>query len=141
MSKARIIGAGNAGSLGYGANVNLNTAGGTKKQGSPASLGYRPQEIDRVIKTKATGDKRDFIFSMNQIGGIGRGISPYNPSADGIHKQEPYKYVPPSYYWVSPDIPSPIYPDLSNNPINPGPGINPGGGGGIGPGGGNGLPI
>jgi hypothetical protein len=35
MSKARVIGAGSAGSTIYGCNVNLNTAGGTKKQGLP----------------------------------------------------------------------------------------------------------
>lgn len=38
MSKARIIGAGNAGSLIYNTNVNLDTAGGTKKQGYPSSV-------------------------------------------------------------------------------------------------------
>ena len=134
MSKSRIIGAGNAGSLGYNANVNLNTAGGTKKQGFPSITGYRPREIDNIVKTKATGDKRDFIFSMNQIGGIGRGISPYNPSADGIYKREPYRYVLPTYSIVYNDTSNN---DISNNPISPDPSNNPiqsGGGGGGGPG-------
>ena len=35
MSKARVIGACSAGSTIYNCNVNLNTAGGNKKQGLP----------------------------------------------------------------------------------------------------------
>ena len=66
----------------------MNTAGGNKKQGLPFQLDRRSFQ-HRVVKTKATGDKRDYI-TMNQIGGIGR-VERY-PS-DGIHPREPYKYV------------------------------------------------
>ena len=38
MSKSRMLGAGNASSTVYGANVNLKTCGGNKKQGLPFSL-------------------------------------------------------------------------------------------------------
>ena len=39
MSKSRIMGAGTAGSTIHNCNVNLNTAGGSKKQGFPFTLG------------------------------------------------------------------------------------------------------
>jgi hypothetical protein len=88
MSKARVIGAGSAGSTIYHCNVNLNTAGGNKKQGLPFQLDRRTFQ-NRDVKIKATGDKRDYIFTMNQIGGIGR-IGWY--PRDGIHYLDPYQY-------------------------------------------------
>ena len=88
MSKARVIGACSAGSTIYGCNVNLNTAGGNKKQGLPFQLDRRTFQ-DRAVKRIATGDKRDYIFTLNQIGGIGRvGWYP----RDGIRPRAPYKY-------------------------------------------------
>jgi len=88
MSKARVIGAGSAGSTIYHCNVNLNTAGGTKKQGFPFSLDRRTFQ-DRAVKRRATGDKRNYIFTLNQIGGIGRvGWYP----RDGIRPRAPYPY-------------------------------------------------
>jgi hypothetical protein len=89
MSKARIIGAGTAGSTIYHCNVNLNTAGGTKKQGLPFSLDT-PTINKHVIRLKATGDKRHFIFTMNQLTG-GVGHTKYYRQ-DGIHPKEPYRY-------------------------------------------------
>jgi len=88
MSKARVIGACSAGSTIYHCNVNLNTAGGNKKQGLPFQLDRRTFQ-HRAVKRLATGDKRDYIFTMNQIGGIGR-VSWY--PRDGIRPREPYKY-------------------------------------------------
>jgi hypothetical protein len=88
MSKSRVIGACSAGSTIYGCNVNLNTAGGNKKQGLPFQLDRRTFQ-DRAVKRIATGDKRDYIFTLNQIGGIGRvGWYP----RDGIRPRAPYKY-------------------------------------------------
>lgn len=88
MSKARVIGACSAGSTIYNCNVNLNTAGGNKKQGLPFQLDRRTFQ-HRAVKIKATGDKRDYIFTMNQIGGIGR-VEWY--PRDGIRPREPYQY-------------------------------------------------
>ena len=88
MSKARVIGACSAGSTIYHCNVNLNTAGGTKKQGTPFQLDRRTFQ-DRAVKRIATGDKRDYIFTVNQIGGIGR-VGRY--PRDGIRPRAPYKY-------------------------------------------------
>ena len=88
MSKARVIGPSSAGSTILGCNVHLNTAGGTKKQGLPFQLDRRTFQ-HRAVKRLATGDKRDYIFTMNQIGGIGR-VGRY--PRDGIRPRAPYKY-------------------------------------------------
>lgn len=88
MSKARVIGACSAGSTIYNCNVNLNTAGGNKKQGLPFQLDRRTFQ-HRAVKIKATGNRRDYIFTMNQIGGIGR-VEWY--PRDGIRPREPYQY-------------------------------------------------
>ena len=87
MSKARIMGAGSAGSTLYSCNVNLNTAGGNKKQGLPFSLDS-PSINNRSIQT-SVGNKRNVIFTMNQIGGIGHTAK---ITLDGVHKREPYVY-------------------------------------------------
>jgi hypothetical protein len=88
MSKARIIGAGNAGSLGYNTNVNLNTAGGNKKQGLPFTLGSPRYNLHRV-KINATGNKRNFIFTMNQVGGANR---TNHSQGNGILPRDPYLF-------------------------------------------------
>ena len=88
MGKSRMMGAGRACSTLYKTNVNLPTGGGTKKQGLPFSLDRRTFQ-DRAVKRRATGDKRDYIFTLNQIGGIGRvGWYP----RDGIRPRAPYLY-------------------------------------------------
>ena len=71
MSKARVIGAGLAGSSIYNSNVNLNTGGGSKKQGSPITLGS-PIFNMKEIKRRATGPNRDVVFMLNQVGGANR---------------------------------------------------------------------
>ena len=90
MSKARVIGACSAGSTIYSCNVNLNTAGGNKKQGLPFQLDRRTFQ-HRAVKRIATGDKRDYIFTLNQIGGVGR-VGRY--PRDGIRPRAPYRYLP-----------------------------------------------
>ena len=89
MSKSRIMGAGTAGSTIYNTNVNLNTSGGSKKQGLPFSLdGVLFNH--KYIKTRATGNKRDVVFIMNQLGGVSS--SSFSSSThsythgDGLHK-------------------------------------------------------
>ena len=54
-------------------NVNLNTAGGNKKQGLPPSS----VEHTRLVKTRAGGENRNLVFCMNQLGGVGRGKSQF----------------------------------------------------------------
>jgi len=93
MSKARIIGPSTAGGLSRGVNVNLNTAGGNKKQGLPLGVGHYSYEQYRKIKTKAMGDKREFIFTLRQLSGVGRHKTPFIAGADGIHAREPYRYT------------------------------------------------
>jgi len=88
MSKARIIGAGSAGSLGYNTNVNLNTAGGTKKQGLPFTLGMSRYNLHRV-KVAATGNARNVIFMMNQVGGSNR---TNHFQGNGVHRRAPFVF-------------------------------------------------
>ncbi len=88
MGKCRIIGAGSAGSLVYNCNANANMAGGTKKQGSPYSLDGAT--ATRAAMGRAVGVRRNFIFTMNQLGG-GVGRIPVFP-ADGVKDRAPYDY-------------------------------------------------
>ena len=88
MSKSRIIGAGIAGSTIYHCDVNLNTAGGPKKQGLP----FSPNEsvsTYRAIRIKATGDKRNVIFTINQVGGIGHTTT---VTRGGLRPKAPYVF-------------------------------------------------
>lgn len=95
MSKCRIIGAGNAGSTVYSCNVNLNTAGGNKKQGLPWSVDTQIINYP-VIATRAIGNKRNVIFTMNQLGGVSS--SSFRSSVhgyaggDGIHNKASYVF-------------------------------------------------
>lgn len=88
MSKARIIGAGSAGSLAYNTNVNLNTAGGTKKQGFPFTLGSSRYNLHQV-KIHATGASKNVIFTLNQVGGANR---TNHFQGYGVHRRAPYVF-------------------------------------------------
>lgn len=88
MSKARIIGAGNAGSTIYNCNVNLNTAGGSKKQGLPFSVDT--PIINYHAINRAIGNKRDVIFTINQIGGVGHTAK---VTYGGLRPKEPFNYT------------------------------------------------
>jgi hypothetical protein len=96
MSKARIMGAGLAGATrkGDGANVN-QVQFGNKLQGLPPRTGKSVNFNLRAINNRAFGNKRNVIFCMNQLGGIGgvRGSRMFLPSADGVNqcKQGVYK--------------------------------------------------
>ena len=89
MSKSRIIGAGCAGSTIYHCNVNLNIAGGTKKQGLPYSL-TDPIINHRPIKIKAYGTNRNMIFTINQVGGIGHTTT---VTRGGLRPKAPYVFI------------------------------------------------
>lgn len=88
MSKSRIIGAGIAGSTIHHCNVNLNIAGGTKKQGLPFSPN-EPVLNKRAIKIKANGVNRNMIFTINQVGGIGHTAT---VTRGGLRPKAPYKF-------------------------------------------------
>ncbi len=88
MSKSRMMGAGGAGSTNYNCNVNLNTAGGNKKQGLPFSLDS-PSINHRAIQT-SVGNKRDVIFTINQLGGIGHTAKKLR---GGVKQRAPYIYL------------------------------------------------
>ena len=93
MSKSRIMGAGSAGSTVHHCNVNLNTAGGTKKQGSPFSINDSTL-CHHPIKLNAYGTHRDVIFTINQLGGIGHTAT---VTRGGVRPREPYTYNKSTY--------------------------------------------
>ena len=95
MSKSRIMGAGTAGSTIYNTNVNLNIAGGTKKQGLPFSIDGNHWN-HKFIKIKAVGNKRDVIYTMNQLGGVSSSSFASSSHSyavgDGIHSKAPFVF-------------------------------------------------
>lgn len=97
-SRTRMMGAGNAGSTVYNSNVNLDTAGGNKKQGLPPFATASTPWANRAMQIRAVGDKRNYIFPMNQLGGIGRAKSQFKVgnginSPDGFKRFTAYDYT------------------------------------------------
>ena len=93
-SKTRMMGAGNASASKYKTNVNLNTFGGSKKQGITSRVGLDPW-ANVAIQTYSNGYGRNKLFVMNQLGGVGAGHSMFNgrfTQVDGA------RYASPSYY-------------------------------------------
>jgi hypothetical protein len=88
MSKARIMGAGTAGSTIHNCNVNLNTAGGSKKQGFPFTLGS--PTINRHAIHKSIGLNRTVIYTINQLGGIGHTAK---VTHGGLRPKKTYVYL------------------------------------------------
>ena len=81
------MGAGNAGSTQYNTNVNLNTFGGSKKQGITSRVGL-DNWGNMVVQMFSNGYGRNKLFCMNQIGGVGAGQSMFNgrfTQKDGTH--------------------------------------------------------
>jgi hypothetical protein len=96
-SRTRMMGAGHAGSTVYNSNVNLDTAGGDKKQGLPPLTNAPTPWINQAMKIRATGDKRNVIFTMNQIGGVGRARSQFKVGnginhPDSVRRKTSYVY-------------------------------------------------
>lgn len=92
MSKARIMGAGLAGSSLQGVNSN-GVQFGNKLQGIPPSVGVDYHNNYNSIKSRISGSKRDVVFSVNQLGGIGRGYSAFRTNAGGQRIKNSYRYV------------------------------------------------
>ena len=98
MGKARMMGAGNAGSSLYNSNVNLKTGGGNKKQGLPFSLDGIVSFNHKHVVINAVGNKRDIVYTMNQLGGVssssfGSSRNSYE-NGDGIHYDHPFVHDP-----------------------------------------------
>jgi hypothetical protein len=93
MSKCRIIGAGCAGSSVYSCNPNLNTAGGSKKQGLPFSIDT--SQATKRAMDRSLGIRRNYIFTLNQLGG-GIGRRPQGINVDGEQPRPPYNYNDPT---------------------------------------------
>jgi hypothetical protein len=85
-SRTRMMGAGNASASLYNTNVNLNTSGGSKKQGITSRVGL-DNWANVAIQTYSNGYGRNKIFIMNQLGGVGAGKSMFNgryTQVDGV---------------------------------------------------------
>ena len=89
MSKARIMGAGLAGSTNVDVNINGNQGGGTKKQGLPGITNMRSSLVFYVNqRAYGTPDSRDKIFYINQLSTIGPKSTMFATTADGVFKNE-----------------------------------------------------
>lgn len=78
-------------------NMNLNTAGGSKKQGLTSVVGLSAWSNSVVKMNLGNPVSRSTIFTMNQLGGVGVGKSMFNtPSSyahpDGVRRVAPYVY-------------------------------------------------
>ena len=99
-SRTRMMGAGFAGSSVFHVNPNLNTAGGSKKQGIASRVGL-DNWADRAVQINANGSVygRNMIFVVNQLGGVGAGKSMFNvpgsyTQKDGVRNRS-YPFVKP----------------------------------------------
>lgn len=97
MGRSKMMGAGSACSTLYDCNVNLKTCGGSKKQGLAVKVDGSMNFNHRFIKTKAIGNRRDVVFTMNQLGGVSS--SSFSSSHSyatngGVHRKEPFLCYP-----------------------------------------------
>jgi hypothetical protein len=93
-SRPKMMGAGNACMSIYNVNTNLNTFGGSKKQGITSRVGLGPW-ANTAVQTYSNGYGRNKLFVINQLGGVGAGQSMFNrrfTQVDGLHgyKNPPY---------------------------------------------------
>jgi len=79
-------------------NMNLNTAGGSKKQGLTSLVGL-DNWSDRAVKINSIGTPatRSTIFTMNQLGGVGVHRSMFNTASsfarpDGVTRIPAYVF-------------------------------------------------
>jgi hypothetical protein len=77
-SRSKMLGAGLAGSTSRRVSPNLNTAGGNKKQGFAHKVGTSTW-ASRAVSIHANGQNptREFVFCVNQLGGVGVGKSQF----------------------------------------------------------------
>ena len=108
----------------YGANSMLVQIG-NKLQGLPPTTN-KPAQLINHITTKAEGDKRDYIFCINQLaGGVGKGKGQFAVGADGVKDCTTGKYetyVCPEFVniqalnqWVTTELSQLLG---SNDPVN-----------------------
>ena len=92
-----MMGAGSACSTIYDCNVNLKTCGGNKKQGLAVKVDGSMNFNHQFIKTKAIGNRRDVVFTMNQLGGVSSSSFSSTHSyatSGGVHRKEPFLCYP-----------------------------------------------
>lgn len=89
--RIRTMGAGHSGSTSKGVNVNgVNSLG----QGLPPTIGLR-RPIYNAVQTHAVGNRRDWVFPINQLsGGVGRYSGQSATTADGNRTFAPFEYNP-----------------------------------------------
>ena len=89
-SKTRMLGAGRAGSTAYGSNVNLIQFGDRLQGLAPQATHFFISGNGRAgwhqYQTRTYAPKRNFIFCMNQLGGIGAGKSQFK--IGGLNKPD-----------------------------------------------------
>ena len=89
--KAKVMGAGLAGSTQSKVSINGNSGGGDKKQGLVSSVGLTYWS-NRAILIHANGQNdRNMVFCVNQLGGIGANKSMFRTAGsyarkDGVKK-------------------------------------------------------
>lgn len=99
VHRSRIMGAGHAGAMGLGVCVNTDNGGGNKKQGLACVVGFGIRNVTHVqTQTASTPLSRSMIYSMGQLSGVGRGMSPFNvagmyTSKDGARTVAPFPFV------------------------------------------------
>ena len=73
----------------------MNTAGGDKKQGLPSRVGL-DNWANLSVQTFAVGSiqGRSTIFYMNQLGGVGRGKSPFSVASSFTQKRGAKRKLP-----------------------------------------------
>lgn len=90
MGFLRTMGPGLAGSSRHNVNVNINTGGGSKKQGLPATRNVGNPFALNAIKRRASSNSKAFII-INQLGGIGRKRSQFLSNVDGIRNNNIFR--------------------------------------------------
>lgn len=90
MGFLRTMGPGLAGSSRHNVNVNINTGGGSKKQGLPATRNVGNPFALNAIKRRASSNSKAFII-INQLGGIGRKRSQFLSNAGGIRNNNIFR--------------------------------------------------
>ena len=99
-SKTRMLGAGRAGSTAYGSNVNLIQFGdrlqGLAPQATHFFISGNGKAGWHQYQTRTYAPKRNFIFCMNQLGGVGAGKSQFK--IGGLNQPDGAKYCAPYPY-------------------------------------------
>jgi len=90
MGFLRTMGPGLAGSSRHNVNVNINTGGGSKKQGLPATRNVGNPFALNAIKRRASSNSKSLII-INQLSGIGRKRSQFLSNAGGIRNNNIFR--------------------------------------------------